>query len=279
MKRVRFDLCKAGYCKHPEIMTMKGGSVRSCQFPSLFGFVHHPDEGILLYDTGYHPLYSAQASRWPEGLYPRFLPAFLNEGESALEQIRRKGFSASDVNGIVISHFHGDHVAGLRDFPNARLWCLRSAYQAVSGRSSWANLRNGFLPELLPADFGSRVRWIEDSTTCDSRWGLPFKSFDLFGDGSLQLVELPGHAHGQIGLALEDDAKGPCLLVADAAWSRRAIRECRPPSRLAMAVMHSGPTYRRTLRELHEFARKQPDVRVIPSHCRETFREWTGATS
>ena len=54
----------------------------------------------------------------------------------------------------------------------------------------------------------------------------PFDGFghglDLFGDASLLLVSLPGHAAGHFG-ALFDDGRGPVFLVADASWSSQAI--------------------------------------------------------
>ena len=158
MKRVAFDLCQAGYCEHPEVVTIKGGSFKACQFPSLFGVIEHPDAGVLLYDTGYHPLYAEQTSRFPEGLYPRLMPAYLEPDQTAKAQLQRRGIAADDVTGIVISHFHGDHVAGLRDFPRAKFYALKSAFANVDGKSRWRNLLNGYLPGLLPDDFRERGR-------------------------------------------------------------------------------------------------------------------------
>ena len=95
------------------------------------------------------------------------------------------------VDRIVLSHFHPDHVGSLRDFPDVPLWCSRAAYERRGG------LLRGCLDALLPSDFGRRVRFIENP--------------DLFQDGSLVAVPLPGHAHGQIGLR-----SGNVCLCADA---------------------------------------------------------------
>ncbi len=125
MSYVHFDLCQAGYCNHPEITTIEGGSYKICKFPSLFGLIRHPQEGLILYDTGYHPLYNKLNTLWPEGLYPKLLPAFIHKNETAAFQLIQKGLNPEDVNWIIISHFHADHIAGLIDFPNAKFLCLK----------------------------------------------------------------------------------------------------------------------------------------------------------
>lgn len=276
MKKVKFDLCQAGYCMHPEIVTIEGGSVKSCQFPSLFGLIRHPQEGLILYDTGYHPRYNSQNKLWPEGLYPKLLPATIENESTALEQIKKSGHHAEDVTAVIISHFHGDHIAGLLDFPKARLLCLRSAFEAVDQKSKWKNLFNGFLPTLLPLDFKKRVQWIEDIGALKTTppWGMNFKSYDIFKDESLFSVALDGHKEGQIGLAFDSEGRGPSCLVADSAWSRRAISEFRPPSRLATLIMKNREVYLNTLSKLHEFSKSRPDVNLVPSHCRETIYSW-----
>lgn len=275
MKRIAFDLCQAGYCEHPEVVTIKGGSFKSCQFPSLFGVIEHPDAGVLLYDTGYHPLYAEQTSRFPEGLYPRLMPAYLEPDQTAKAQLQRRGIAADDVTGIVISHFHGDHVAGLRDFPRAKFYALKSAFANVDGKSRWRNLLNGYLPGLLPDDFRERVVWIDEvAAPRPQAAGLTRPTYDLFGDGALLAVELAGHKSGQVGLRLQDERRGDVFLIADAAWSRRAVRELRPPQGLALAIMDDRRTYHQVLRELHELEKRNPELRLVPSHCVETYREF-----
>src|ERR1044072_4816649 len=135
MKELQFSLCQSGHCLHPEIVTIKGGSIKSCRFPSLFAIFEHPQEGIILYDTGYHPRYNEQKKTFPEGLYPILIPAVLNPHETALQQLKARGKSADDVKWIVISHFHGDHIAGLLDFPKARFLCLKSAFATTFKQS------------------------------------------------------------------------------------------------------------------------------------------------
>jgi glyoxylase-like metal-dependent hydrolase (beta-lactamase superfamily II) len=268
---VRFHLCKAGHCRHPEIVTLRGGSLFPCEFPSLFGLIVHPRAGLFLFDTGYHPLYNELRRNFPEGLYPRFLPAAIAAGDTAAEQLRRRGYSPDDVAGVVISHFHGDHIAGLRDFRRARFYTRKSAWEAVAGKAHWRNLTNGFLSPLLPDDFLERLDFIDEGRLSARAETLGLgPGWDLLGDGSLSAIPLPGHMPGQLGLYFEEDGR-ETFLIADAAWSSKAIRELRPPSFLALAIMEDGEKYLETLQALHELHRRNKDLRLIPSHCAETF--------
>lgn len=275
MKSLNFSLCKAGYCSHPEVVTIRGGSIKSCQFPSAFGVFEHPQEGIILYDTGYHPRYNEQKKVFPEGIYPRLIPAFLKEEDTALNQLKSLGKSADDVSWIVISHFHGDHIAGLLDFPKAKLLCLKSAFDSSFYQSRFQNLLNGFLPNLIPSDFLNRVIWIDDQPQFQktNELNLSYPSFDIFRDGSMGAIELPGHKHGQVGLYFQDSYHGACLMVADAAWSAAAITEYRPPSPLALTIMDDRKQYLKTLKELNSLSHRRPDLNFIPSHCEKTFNK------
>ncbi|PKL74580.1 MAG: MBL fold metallo-hydrolase, partial [Candidatus Melainabacteria bacterium HGW-Melainabacteria-1] len=171
------------------------------------------------------------------------------------------------VSRILISHFHGDHVAALRDFPKARFVFLEQGYRAVKGLSRTQGLRIGFLPQLLPPDFDSRAEPIELDSKLAVAPPAPFaRSFDLFGDGSIQLIPLEGHFCGQMG-ALLQTIKGPVLLIADACWLRASFEKLILPHPLAMGIMHNRAGYLSDLQAIQHFHHQHPEVPVIPSHC------------
>jgi glyoxylase-like metal-dependent hydrolase (beta-lactamase superfamily II) len=45
----------------------------------------------------------------------------LNPAETAANQVERLGFRRDDVRHIVITHFDGDHIGGISDFPEAQI--------------------------------------------------------------------------------------------------------------------------------------------------------------
>ncbi|NJM07574.1 MBL fold metallo-hydrolase [Candidatus Gracilibacteria bacterium] len=170
----------------------------------------------------------------------------------------------------MISHFHADHVAGLRDFPAARLVASEAGYVAVASLKGVNALRRGFIPALLPPDFAARAQLIADFKGLELPGLGP--SYDLFGDGTLLLVELPGHARGQIGL-LAATERGTIFFVADGAWLRRAIVEQRPPHPITHRLVDDVAAMHTTLAGLSQFTHACPDVIIVPSHCPEALAE------
>lgn len=257
-----------GYCDAHEHHLLRGGARRPVACHSIVALLRHPEHGWLLWDAGYAPRMLAATERWPFSLYRRATPLHLRPELAAVAQLARFGLQPDDIRQVIVSHFHADHIAGLHDFPRARFVATRAAYAAIAGRSGWRALRRAFIPALLPADFQARA-------TLLPRFADPAlpglgPTHDLFGDGALRLVELPGHARGQIGL-LAETSSGRVLFAADGCWHSRAIRELRPPHPLTYLFVDQPRAVRATIERLHAFALACPDVRIVPSHCPEAF--------
>jgi len=122
-------LYKVGRCRHPERITDAQGSWRVIEFPAMAAAIEHPTQGIILYDTGYAKHFAQHTKRFPYNLYPLITPVLFREEESLANQLADDGIAAGDVRAIIISHYHGDHIAGLRDFPKARLISSRAGYE------------------------------------------------------------------------------------------------------------------------------------------------------
>jgi len=131
-------------------------------------------------------------------------------------------------------------------------------------------VRKGLLRALAPVELAGRLRFFEQMPAN----ALPpeFAPFstgrDLFGDGTLCAIELPGHAAGHWGLAFHD-GRQHVLLLGDAAWSSDALRAGEPPPMATTAWLGDTATYRRTFAALSAISRREPGVLLVPSHCSE----------
>jgi glyoxylase-like metal-dependent hydrolase (beta-lactamase superfamily II) len=123
---------------------------------------------------------------------------------------------------------------------------------------------------LLPSDVAQRCSFFEDRPIVPLPRDLaPFESgADVLGDGAILAVPLPGHCPGHWGIVVQE-RRGLHFLVADAAWSSRAIRENRPPPRLTTALLGDTQACRSTLAALHALRRRNADLLMTPSHCAE----------
>lgn len=252
-----WEVLSAGHTTAPEGAGIGGGSwFHRVMFQATAVLLQHPRLGPVLFDTSYAPRFLDETRRWPGILYGLVTPVKLSPLGSLVEQLAARGIAAKDVRHIFISHFHGDHVAGLRDFPQATFYSSETAWRAVESLRGFSAVRHGFLPGLLPEDFAQRVRFIEPGG-------------DVFGDGSARALALPGHATGQMGLWFRDDQGRDVLLAADACWLSEAYRQNRMPHAITRAL-HDWDAYANTLAKLHELHRERPEVVIVPCHCPET---------
>lgn len=278
--RLRVHLLAVGTCRHSERVTLRGGRWRAVEFPSICALLVHPTRGALLYDTGYAAHFDAATARFPERLYRWVTPVSLPPQARLQAQLERLGFALDDVGCCLISHFHADHVAGLRDLPRARFIAMRADREALRAATRLRGLRRGMLPALLPPDFDARFACAEESPRADlgAAWRGLGPAFDLFGDGSALAVALPGHTPAQMGLVLRDVDDREVFLCADACWSARAYRELRPPAWVTRALIHDWRSYVATLRRLHELAAARPELVLLPSHCAASLAAYGGGS-
>lgn len=228
----------------------------------------------MLFDTGYADHFFAACRTFPLSLYAAVTPVCTNPEQSVAAQLRRQGVDPASVRTIFLSHFHADHIGGVRDFPQATFICMREAYEHVRVRHGFSAVREGFLPPLLPDDFAKRVRFVEASrkVVLPGKYHPFTEGYDVLGDGSLLAVDLPGHAVGQYGVFVADQHGKDIFLCADAAWSSRAYRGNILPHPLAYAIMPDARAYRKTLAKLHELHQHNPALRIYPTHCEEVRR-------
>ena len=271
MTIVRLELLDTGFCTARASLIARGtgwAEVR-CHAPAFL--IRHPARGAILFDTGYAPRLVEAFAQWPDRLYKYATPTTF--GTPAVDGLQRVGVEARDVATVIVSHLHADHVAGLRDFPQSR-FVVSAVALALQQRSRGLDaVRRGIVQQLFPTDFAAR------SDVVDRFIHAPLPhlggTHDLFGDGTVRLLSLPGHARGQLGALLRTNV-GEVLLCADGAWTSQAFRELRAPHPLTALLQDDMLLVRATLRAIHDFALTHPDVTILPTHCPGTLR-WAGA--
>lgn len=274
---MKIDILHAGYCTSPEHLAIHGGRWKTIHFPAMFALLHHPKFGAMLFDTGYSYRFFDETKKFPKRLYRWMTPVHLREEDLVVNQLATFNLKSSDISHVFISHFHADHVGSLCDLPKARYVYLPHAYSHLRHSSPSDDIKHAFLRGQIPADFDSRSQEVDMSKQILlSAEYAPFKTgYDLLGDESIIGVELPGHAHGQMGIFVRDDEGKVFFFVADAAWLKRSIVENRPPHKIANILFPDPAAYRETLGKLQTYYLTHPDTVVVPSHCNETIQSLT----
>lgn len=276
MAGVKLTLLATGYCTQSEHMLFRDGQRKTVRFPAIIALLEHPTAGPILFDTGYSERFFVETQSFPASLYRRLTPVYLRPEETAIRQLAARGIPATAVRAVIVSHFHADHVCGLADFPNARYLYFEDAYKAICQLRGLQALRAAFLPGLLPADFGERAQPVPlaQLKALPPDYAPFTQGIDLYGDGALIAVRVPGHAAGQMGLFVQTEDGERTFLVADACWHSRAYRENVLPNPLVRLIFANWRDYCTSFGQIVQFHRQNPAVPIIPSHCSEVYARY-----
>ena len=124
---------------------------------------------------------------------------------SLVEQLAQLHINPSQITFVGISHYHGDHVGQVASFPQATL---------LIGKGDWEALNETKPnPGVNPANF---AHWITGGGKVEP---LPGDK-DVFGDGSVIMLNTPGHTPGHHSLLVKLKDKGNVLITGDLAHFR-----------------------------------------------------------
>lgn len=116
-----------------------------------------------------------------------------------VEQLAKIGVKPADISLIGISHYHFDHTGQAGDFPQAKLLIGKGDYDSLAASPP----ANGADPTPLKNWFGGPGK--SEPVSGDK---------DVFGDGSVTMIDLPGHTPGHHALLVQL-ARGPVILSGD----------------------------------------------------------------
>jgi glyoxylase-like metal-dependent hydrolase (beta-lactamase superfamily II) len=264
MRTVKLHLGYAGFCWAKAHHALQGGKNMDIKFPALWALIDHPDEGLLLFDTGYTQRFYTATQSFPNKIYALATKVEVEKKDEIKNQLTAAGISPTAIKKIIISHFHADHVGGLLDFPDAVVYTSRKALEYTLSLNKRLAFTRGVLKALLPQDLASRTRYIEDQKIVgDPIFG---SAFDIFNDNSILAYELPGHARGQIGIRLQT-RKQRFFLIADACWLKPSYAEGVLPHPIVRLFFDSWAAFKDSLGKVHEFHLSHPGENIVPSHC------------
>ena len=202
-------------------------------------------QGVVLFDTGCHPQVATEAeARW--GSMAHFMTPLFEPQYTLVAQLPLAGVGVDDIDVVVCSHLHVDHCGCNSFFPKATVIAHARELEAARAPDSAAQ---GYLP----------VEW--DHGAIDTIDGQR----DLFGDGRITLIPMPGHTPGMTTAHVVLDSDGAFLLASDAAAVRQNLVDEHAPRNSWDAALATSA--------LAEIARiEKAGATVIFGHDDEQYR-------
>jgi len=178
------------------------------ELPVMCFLMRHA-QGNVLFDTGCHPSLALDPARL--GPLARSIAVTSKPDDHLMTGLAALGIRPEDIDIVVNSHFHFDHCGCNEFFKSATIVCHAKELAAASA------------PEALAAGFLS-ADWKHPNTfdTIDAQR-------DLFGDGRVVLLPLPGHTPGTTGAVVDLERSGRYLLASDSVALRVVLeRDLNP---------------------------------------------------
>ena len=180
------------------------------------------DHGKILFDCGWHRDMS------PDGVFDKSaqvkslgsLPLYvtnqgrIEKGAAISEQLATLGIHPADLDLVLLSHLDCDHVNGLKMVADAkRILVSKDELNFAENGTPVNRIRYN-------ADWwnGTKMQTFDWNGT----EGSVGKSYDVFGDGSFVMVNIPGHSKGLCALKITSSDGRFVLLYADGGYARKS---------------------------------------------------------
>lgn len=182
--------------------------------------IEHP-KGRILVDTGWHREMS------PDGVYDRksqikslgsWQLYLVNQGRIAKgqaidEHLAKMGLKPSDIDYVLLTHLDCDHANGLSQ--------IKGAKHILVARDEMAGIKKGLTERIRYQE-----RWWKGVDMELFDWngteGPVGRSYDLFGDGSVAMVNIPGHSAGLCAVKIRNEEGKFVLLFSDGGYARKS---------------------------------------------------------
>ena len=174
------------------------------ELPVSSALLRHP-QGNVLFDTGCHPAVAERSGSAAGAGSPSCMIPIMQPGVHVLAGLAELGLVPDDIDVVINSHLHPDH-CGCNAFFHKATFLIHS-HEIAAAREPGSEAAG-----YLAADWDQPMP-IDEFTS----------QRDLFADGRIVLLPLPGHTPGSLGALARLDRSGTFLLAGDTVSLRETL--------------------------------------------------------
>lgn len=243
----------AGYLTLPEALFVTPLFVATARkkVPSLSFLIQHVAESTnattrIVFDLGIR----RRLSDYPIPIYTHAMTRQPLSGEpDVVSSLAAGGLEPEDIDIVMFSHLHWDHVGTPSDFPTSTFVVGPDSVKLLdAGFTKYSGSHNHFEHGLLdvarlielppvggleaPPELGQQPQGVPEQTQrlaqlFSQAWrrkGVFDATIDIFGDGSLYVISAPGHLDGHINLLCRKADGSYVYLAGDSCHDERLLK-------------------------------------------------------
>lgn len=263
LPEVTLSIIKCGRMMSKQVFVYRGGKWSENYDSGMAAVLVRHSAETFLFDTGFGANVDEHIKTIPSLM--QALTTYDKE-TSAAAQLKSHGLDPASIKTAIISHSHWDHISGLEDFPEAEAWFPKEEVVFIDK-----------LPAReLAKQMGSKLKIHQYEIS-----GPPYenfdRSFDIFSDGSVVLVPLPGHTPGSVGMFVNLRSGKRFLFIGDLTWAIEGVKiPAERPWMSRKLVDYDEQEVRRSIIKVHELMTRYPDLIVVPAHDRRVHDRIAG---
>jgi glyoxylase-like metal-dependent hydrolase (beta-lactamase superfamily II) len=254
---------------------MGGNGIRKTRVwnSTISGVLVRHAKGDVLIDTGFSPNAEAQMNELPDAAraFGLQIVSGAKNRKPLVDRLSTVGEGPADVARILITHAHYDHLGGAVE--------LAAPIYVAPAEAAWM-AHQAKQPTITPPSLVAAVQPRVKSLSYDAGPYLGFDSSDdIYGDGTIVVVPLPGHTPGSQGVFLKLGQRR-VFLIGDAADLLEAAVRGLPKSPPIRAATDFEPELADAqTKRISNFHRAHPEIALVPAHDRAAYVAAFGSPS
>ncbi|MCT4673229.1 MAG: N-acyl homoserine lactonase family protein [Prolixibacteraceae bacterium] len=205
----------------------------------------------VLYDTGSHP--DAMNGYWPDNLQEIY-PLYQKEEEKLENQLALCGVKPEQIKTVILSHMHLDHAGNLHLFKHADIYVPKADFM---------HARTQIQLNPSPITHGGYIK--NDLEVVAKQYHLVDEDFQL--SEGIDVINLPGHTPGLLGVVVHLKDQGSFILPQDAVYTENIYG---PPAK-ASGLLYDSLSYFKSIEKVRKL-QQQYNAKVIFAHDDSFFQ-------
>lgn len=189
------------------------GKDKKLTLPVSCYLLEHP-KGKVLIDTGWDTKYAHERPHRFFGLLDSISTPVIQKSEGVDSKLKALGLRPADIDCVYFSHMDFDHTSGVPLVMGAKRFSAAKEELTDANRYFFRYVKKNWQSVT-----------VEPFAYQNSGVGPVGRSLDVFGDGSILLVNTPGHSHGHFSVKITGSDGKYVILAGDGVYTQRSIQE------------------------------------------------------